>query len=100
MCIAVQVQSLDLDGINCKALAAKLKNRNMYALFLPHEEDCTQFYQCGVGGAALQPCGVGTLFSPRHKDCRRPEEAKCVTLEKYLEVKKIALEDFYEELEY
>lgn len=62
--------------------------------------NCTQFYQCGVGGAALQPCGVGTIFSPRHKDCRRPEEAKCVTLEKYLEIKKIELEDFYEELEY
>lgn len=91
------VNSLELEGINCKVLAEKLKIKNINHVYLPHEDDCTVFYHCGLGGAVKQPCGDGTIFSLRNKDCRRPEDTKCILLERYLEKKKVALEDFYEE---
>lgn len=58
------------------------------------------FYHCGLGGAAVQPCGAGTIFSLKNKDCRRPENAKCITLEQFLDKKRVRLEDFYEEDDY
>ena len=96
--------SLDVQGINCMALAKKLKIRHLKSvvlnLYFPHEDDCTVFYHCGPAGAFLMPCGVGTIFSLRNKDCRRPTEAKCVTLERFLEKKNVTLDEFYEEYDY
>ncbi|CRL02392.1 CLUMA_CG015255, isoform A [Clunio marinus] len=90
-----KVESLDLEGINCKALS-KLLNIKINDLYLPHDSECDYFYRCGAGGAALQPCGIGTIFSYRNKDCRRPEETKCISLEAFLKKKNITLEDFYD----
>lgn len=97
LALAACVHSLELEAINCKVLAKKLKINNINQLYLPHEEDCTVFYHCGLGGAVLQPCGEGTIFSLRNKDCRRPEDTKCILLEQFLEKKRVKLEDFYEE---
>lgn len=66
-------------------------------IYLPHEEECNSFYRCSLGGAAKRPCGVDTIFSLRNKDCRRPEDAKCISLNRFLEKKNIKLEDFYVE---
>lgn len=94
------MQSLELDGINCKVLKKKLKIRDINLLYLPHEDDCGVFYHCGLSGAVLEACGEGTIFSLRNRDCRRPGDAKCITLERYLEIKDIKLDEFYEEREY
>lgn len=71
--------------------------QNINDLYFPHEDECDSFYHCGLGGAAKQPCGSGTIFSLRNKDCRRSEDTKCISLEKFLQKKNVKLEDFYEE---
>lgn len=91
------VDCLELEGIDCKKLQKKLGIKNINHVYLPHEDDCMSFYHCGLGGAVKQPCGDGTIFSLRNKDCRRPEDTKCLTLEQYLTKKDVALVDFYDE---
>lgn len=99
------MKALEPQAIDCKVLQRQLKIKNINDVYLP-SEDCTPleddsesgfFYHCGLGGAVKQPCGAGTIFSLRNKDCRRPINTKCITLEKYLEKKNVKLEDFYNE---
>lgn len=92
------IESLEVEGINCRFLKKSMNLKTINDVFLPHESNCTMFYQCGVAGAQLHSCGHGTIFSARNKDCRRMEEIECVKLERYLEDKtNLKLQDFYDE---
>lgn len=45
----VYVDSLELEGIDCKKLQKKLEIKNINHVYLPHEDDCMAFYHCGLG---------------------------------------------------
>jgi Chitin binding Peritrophin-A domain len=89
---------LELEGINCKALSDILGiDLHTEHLYFPFEDNCNKFYHCGLAGASLKECGKGTIFSMKAKECRRPEDAKCVTIDKFFEKNNLYLDDFYSE---
>lgn len=99
------VGSLELERINCKLFAEKLDVEldipPYINIYFPHEYNQTVFYHCGRDRAVIQTCGVGTIFSLRNLDCRRPAETgKWVSLAKFLKKKNVTLSDFYEPSQY
>ncbi|CAB3236331.1 unnamed protein product [Arctia plantaginis] len=46
-------------------------------LLIPHETDCSRFYQCDHGRKVLQSCAAGTLFDSVSRRCTWPWAARC-----------------------
>ncbi|CAK1549046.1 unnamed protein product [Leptosia nina] len=46
-------------------------------LLLPHETDCTKFYQCDKGKKVLRECAPGTHFNAKLQVCDHPSSAGC-----------------------
>lgn len=45
--------------------------------FLPHESDCTKFYECVFGDKYTLECPAGLHFNPEAQVCDFPELAGC-----------------------
>lgn len=48
-----------------------------FAVLLPHEDDCSLFYQCKSGTPVLMQCSGNLHFDPELNVCTHPEYAKC-----------------------
>ncbi|KAG6451618.1 hypothetical protein O3G_MSEX007223 [Manduca sexta] len=46
-------------------------------LLLPHETDCSSYYQCSYGMRIQRSCASGTHFDPALQRCDLPENVKC-----------------------
>ncbi|XP_038217609.1 chondroitin proteoglycan-2-like [Zerene cesonia] len=46
-------------------------------MLLPHESDCSKYYQCVHGKKVLRSCAPGTHFSDKQKSCEDPSTAGC-----------------------
>ncbi|XP_063544314.1 putative uncharacterized protein DDB_G0282133 [Cydia strobilella] len=44
---------------------------------LPHESDCTKYYDCVFGEKVERDCAPGAHFSAAYQACVRPEDAAC-----------------------
>jgi hypothetical protein len=83
------------ESIDCERLAQSLGEEDLNKVYLPHNEDCEKFYQCGIGGANEFHCGDGLNFNIRQKQCGHAENTKCVLLTDFLAKRNILLSSFY-----
>ncbi|XP_022901762.1 peritrophin-1-like [Onthophagus taurus] len=47
------------------------------AAYLPHETDCSQFYECDWGNKILMSCPSGLYFNPKLNVCDYPVNVEC-----------------------
>ena len=45
--------------------------------FIPHPDDCTQFFHCAHGYAYLKTCPAGLHFDPNLNVCNYPDQVQC-----------------------
>lgn len=76
--------------VNCAALA-KEQNKNWRIVTIPHETDCTKFYQCtGTGsGLAEQRCAdiYRTRYDPYQGVCEWNSRIDCITYGQWIKAK-------------
>lgn len=73
----------DLTSRDCRDWRTWMNLTTRDNIRIPHESDCTRFYECQHGGLFKKKCDVRQIYDPFRKVCEWDYKTNCTIFEDY-----------------
>lgn len=73
----------DLTSRDCRQWRSWMSMETNQMIQIPHESDCTRFYECQHGGLFKKKCDVRQVYNPFDKMCEWDYKFECIRFEDY-----------------